>query len=166
MPYIKPEVRKHFDKHIVLLLGEMQKVGAIPSRLEDILLALCRGWIWFERVGEWHTFGGNIGALIRAQRGPVDQFPGDLNYIISTICKGYLMIQGVRYAHMNAIVGALAFVQVELQATLDGASSSIENAMFGVLECVKLEFYRRLATPYEDVKCDENGDVPDLTQGD
>jgi hypothetical protein len=29
----------------------------------------------------------------------------------------------------------------------------------GTLECVKLEFYRRAAVPYEDTKARENGDV-------
>jgi hypothetical protein len=29
----------------------------------------------------------------------------------------------------------------------------------GTLECVKLELYRRMAAPYEDKKCAENGDV-------
>ena len=33
------------------------------------------------------------------------------------------------------------------------------NAAMGVLECVKLELYRRLAAPYEDKKLAENGDV-------
>ena len=31
--------------------------------------------------------------------------------------------------------------------------------ILGILESVKLEFYRRLATPYEDKKKDEAGDV-------
>lgn len=33
------------------------------------------------------------------------------------------------------------------------------NAAVGVLECAKLELYRRLAGPYEDEKCKINGDV-------
>lgn len=33
------------------------------------------------------------------------------------------------------------------------------NASVGVLECVKQEFYRRVAAPYEDKKLQENGDV-------
>ena len=31
--------------------------------------------------------------------------------------------------------------------------------LIGVLECAKLELYRRVAAPYEDDKIDENGDV-------
>lgn len=33
------------------------------------------------------------------------------------------------------------------------------NAVIGVLECAKLELYRRIAGPYEDIKKDEHGDV-------
>jgi len=33
------------------------------------------------------------------------------------------------------------------------------NKIIGVLECVKLELYRRVAAKYEDKKCEENGDV-------
>ena len=33
------------------------------------------------------------------------------------------------------------------------------NALIGVLECAKLELYRRVAAPYENDKIDENGDV-------
>jgi hypothetical protein len=33
------------------------------------------------------------------------------------------------------------------------------NEMIGALECCKLELYRILIAPYEDVKIDENGGV-------
>lgn len=33
------------------------------------------------------------------------------------------------------------------------------NDVVGALECCKIEFYRRLAAPYEDIKITENGDV-------
>jgi hypothetical protein len=39
------------------------------------------------------------------------------------------------------------------------------NEAIGVLECAKLELYRRIAAPYEDHKISETGDVyrsPDL----
>ena len=58
---------------------------------------------------------------------------GDLNYLISAIIDQTLTRQGVRYQNLNAIIGAL--------------------------ECAKLELYRRVAAPYEDVKITENGDV-------
>lgn len=33
------------------------------------------------------------------------------------------------------------------------------NKVIGVLECAKLEFYRRVAAPYEETKLNANGDV-------
>lgn len=33
------------------------------------------------------------------------------------------------------------------------------NALVGVLECCKLEFYRRAVAPYENIKRDQNGDA-------
>jgi len=60
--------------------------------------------------------------------------PGGLNYLVTKLCLEYLTSMGsTTYQGINDIVG--------------------------VLECAKLEFYRRLAVPYEDKKIIENGDV-------
>lgn len=59
--------------------------------------------------------------------------PGEINYTITKILLGTL---GYRSMHYHDV-----------------------NMMVGVLECVKLELYRRLAAPYEDKKIEENGDV-------
>ena len=61
-----------------------------------------------------------------------DNFAGDLNYSISYILAR-LTNNSLNYAKANACVGAL--------------------------ECAKLEFYRRVVSPYEDVKIIDNGDV-------
>lgn len=58
---------------------------------------------------------------------------GELNYVISILCFEYFQAMGGRYQHINDILGAL--------------------------EGAKLEFYRRIAAPYEDKKIAENGDV-------
>lgn len=63
---------------------------------------------------------------------------GVLNYIITRVCLAYIAQQGKGYRSINDVVG--------------------------VLECAKLEFYRRLAAPYEDTKIIENGDVYDTGQ--
>lgn len=59
--------------------------------------------------------------------------PGTLNYQITSLCKDYWDDVGHRYQTINDIIGAL--------------------------EGAKLEFYRRVAVPYEDQKIKENGDV-------
>ena len=61
--------------------------------------------------------------------------PGDLNFVITKICLFYLGSRGKNYTHINDIVG--------------------------VLECAKNEFYRKIASIYEDGKEKENGDVYD-----
>ena len=58
---------------------------------------------------------------------------GELNYQLTVVCKDYMEHKGLSYATINDIVGAL--------------------------EGAKLEFYRRVAAPYEDKKIIENGDV-------
>jgi hypothetical protein len=55
---------------------------------------------------------------------------GVLNYSISCLLK---QLYELRYSEVNEAVGAL--------------------------ECIKQEYYRRVAGPYEDIKSKENGDV-------
>lgn len=70
----------------------------------------------------------------RVERDINPQSAGELNYLITRLVDDYMQRKGgVRYAHLNEVVG--------------------------VLECVKLELYRRVAAPYEDKKCAEAGDV-------
>ena len=58
---------------------------------------------------------------------------GDLNYLFTKLAWKYFNQNGENYQAINDIVGAL--------------------------EGAKLEFYRRVAAPYEDQKCYDNGDV-------
>lgn len=61
---------------------------------------------------------------------PPEEVDGELNYVVTKILKD---VYPLRYFHINKAVG--------------------------VLECIKLEFYRRVAAPYEDLKIKESGDV-------
>ena len=58
---------------------------------------------------------------------------GELNFVISNFIDNYLEKHGVRYRYINEMIGAL--------------------------ECCKLELYRRIASPYEDVVMRKNGDA-------
>lgn len=58
---------------------------------------------------------------------------GELNYAITELMIDYLNRKGLSYTNMNEVIG--------------------------VLECAKMELYRRAAAPYEDQKIEENGDV-------
>lgn len=59
--------------------------------------------------------------------------PGELNYKITELAIEYLDLKGESYDTINDIMGAM--------------------------ESAKLEFYRRVAVPYEETKKEENGDV-------
>ena len=76
--------------------------------------------------------------ITQAQRDLLDagwlpDSPGELNYVITRTLMEYVRHKGIRYSTINETVG--------------------------VLECAKLEFYRRVAAGYEDMKIEENGDV-------
>jgi len=59
--------------------------------------------------------------------------PGELNYMITIMIDQYLNDKKLSYTSINEVIG--------------------------VLECAKLELYRRVALPYEDTKIQQNGDV-------
>lgn len=65
--------------------------------------------------------------------------PGDMNYIITELLTDY-----ARYKAMSS--GMLPY--------------KVINEVIGILECAKLEFYRRAATPKEDQAIKDNGDIP------
>jgi len=61
---------------------------------------------------------------------PPEEIDGELNYVVSKILRD---IYPLRYFHINKAIG--------------------------VLECIKLEYYRRVAAPYEDSKSEGAGDI-------
>ena len=58
---------------------------------------------------------------------------GELNYLFTKLAQLYLKKHGTSYNTISDVIKAF--------------------------ECAKLEFYRRIAAPYEDEKCRLNGDV-------
>ncbi len=57
--------------------------------------------------------------------------PGELNYLITMICLSYLKQHKTSYTMYNETIG--------------------------VLECAKLELYRKQVSEYEEIKLKENG---------
>ena len=57
------------------------------------------------------------------------------------------------------IAGELNYLITKILLGTRPRGYSNYNALIGVLECVKLELYRRAVAPYEDEKIEENGDV-------
>jgi hypothetical protein len=62
---------------------------------------------------------------------------GEVNYIITTIMHDYIDQKDLSYTTINELIG--------------------------VLECAKMELYRRIAVPYENKKIKENGDVLNMS---
>lgn len=58
---------------------------------------------------------------------------GELNFFITTLINFYIDKNTKCYTTLNEVIG--------------------------VLECAKLELYRRIVAPYEDIKIEQNGDV-------
>lgn len=70
----------------------------------------------------------------RLEAGSLPTTPGELNYALTRLVDAYVSGKGaLRYTHLNEAIG--------------------------VLECAKLELYRRVAAPYEDEKMASAGDV-------
>jgi len=61
---------------------------------------------------------------------PAEEVDGELNYVVTRMLKD---VYPLRYYHINKAIG--------------------------VLECIKQEYYRRVAAPYEDTKIKESSDV-------
>lgn len=86
----------------------------------------------------------------RTKRSPIDcalsnvcpllEEEGDYNYAITILMHNYIQKNGLKYKNMNAIMG--------------------------VVECAKEEFYRTVVAPYEDKKIVENGNISDLDKKD
>lgn len=74
---------------------------------------------------------GGVRASLTEGRVPTK--PGELNYLVTKLVDSFLVMSGVSYTSLNAAIG--------------------------VLECAKLELYRRIAAKYEDEKMSQNGDV-------
>jgi hypothetical protein len=58
---------------------------------------------------------------------------GELNYVLTKACLRYVMVNDLTYQQLNDVVGAL--------------------------EGAKVEFQRRVVSPYEHRKCITNGDI-------
>ena len=69
----------------------------------------------------------------KLKKGKKPDNPGELNYLITKTIDKYIEEKGLRYCHLNEVIG--------------------------VLECVKLELYRRIIAEYENEKIISNGDV-------
>ena len=69
-------------------------------------------------------------------------------YIITTIPAGLVVTPG-----------ELNYIITNILVSTNPKRYEDYNQLIGVLECIKLELYRRMVAPYEDKKKQEHGDV-------
>ena len=74
-----------------------------------------------------------LNKLVAVSENNEDDVCGHMNYIISSLLKKYVAEKGERYFRYNDLIG--------------------------MLECVKLEMYRRQILSYEDKAIEKNGDI-------
>lgn len=80
------------------------------------------------------------GTFVQSLRVP--QSPGELNYLLTSICLWFLQ------------EGRVTAENREHPTYWD------YNDVIGALECCKLEMYRRAVAPHEDAAAQKNGDLP------
>ena len=69
------------------------------------------------------------------------------------------LVEAIKTTGKENRAGVLNYsISCMLVALYDIKYSEVNEAV-GALECIKQEYYRRLAGPYEDIKAKENGDV-------
>jgi len=74
-----------------------------------------------------------------------------IDYVISPISRQEKKAGACNYAITLLLDGVFD--------TFENPSYDKINTVMGILECVKQEYYRRIAIPYEEAKRRENGDV-------
>ena len=73
------------------------------------------------------------GVRASLKEGRTPKKPGELNYLMSQLIKSFIVENGLSYTSLNVVIG--------------------------VLHCLSMEVYRKLAAPYEDEKEIEHGSV-------
>lgn len=176
MPYIKQSQREKFPEELLNEIARLMRlVMNIPTYVgsprlhegaEAIRVLICN---YDREVNTSFLTGGsdrellfkNIMELASKVDTGLTSYAGELNYLITTILLRVYKITPttkLRYFEWNDIVGVLR--NVELSIANDHYSPHPERiTVLGMLECCKMELYRRHVAPYEDEKIIENGDV-------
>ena len=71
------------------------------------------------------------------------------------ICKLKRMPENCQDGHVNFVLTTI------VDRVYQPRSYKVFNRAIGVLSCIMQEFYRRVVSPYEDKKREQNGDVYD-----
>ncbi len=77
---------------------------------------------------------------------------------LESLTKHFETESGIPF-YTAKMAGTLNYIVTQILLSLHPVTYSDYNTLIGVLECCKLEFYRRAVATYEDKKIEENGDV-------
>ncbi|MGH3380608.1 MAG: hypothetical protein ACRDP6_38315, partial [Actinoallomurus sp.] len=134
-----------------------------------------------------HTRGPDVPYISQKDRPRASTEPGtvgELNYAMTAAFVLYLKDKGLSYQTVNDVADAVETVVqalLVLPLQVSGADEGLAAVLFalvrrfehndprggtgaaGALRCALLEFYHRVAVPYERLKCAVNGDVYLLT---
>jgi len=69
------------------------------------------------------------------------------------------VVNKLNFSPENAVEGELNYLITSILKKVYSPKYFNYNRAMGLLECIKAEFYRRVVSPYEDKKIEENGDV-------
>lgn len=75
---------------------------------------------------------------------------------IEPVLKSFEELGALEAGELNYIFSSFLIIQTRKTTKI---SYDLLNSFLGVLESVKLEFYRRLVVNYEQEKCNLNGDI-------
>jgi hypothetical protein len=131
MPYIKQDRREELSKFLSRATGDFDLYDTLDGTLRNI----DGGWL------------GNIKTELNG---------GDVNYILTSICHLWIKKEGLNYANIEKVISCLKDIQ---SLKYVGESKAVYCKHLATIDCVIMEFYRRVAVPYEDKKIEENGDI-------
>ena len=77
------------------------------------------------------------------------QYNGYIKNISNMVNK---LPKDAKSGHLNYIITKLLHMTIPIRY-------NDYNNLIGMLECAKMELYRRKIAPYEDIKIEQNGDV-------
>lgn len=165
MPYVDAESRERFDPYIQKVLDVLPAgVGAVIQAVNRIVQSLLQNkeslqgnepdWMQAADLLMWMLARDKCGDALSAQANS-----GDVNYCITRILDATLCTRPIRYSKINRAIGLLSALIVTWAPVTDYEGCDPYVEICGVLDCAKMEMYRKLAVNYEDKKCVENGEV-------
>ena len=92
----------------------------------------------------------------------IPESEGELNYCITKLITNYIKQKCVvpeEKAKEILAKTVASIIRPDCVSVVKAPNYALYNAVIGVLECAKMELYRRQISPYEDRKIAENGDV-------